>query len=106
MPHAVTKEVDNCGPSAWLRMFYKHTFYSLRPPPETGILLLDNCDVNERHLPANMHICHVGWAQCSRLKSTMSFKHDLELQNKVKTPIHDNIRELVTWECKEYVVKS
>jgi hypothetical protein len=24
----------------------------------------------------------------------------------VETPIHDNIRELVTWECKEYGVKS
>ena len=26
--------------------------------------------------------------------------------NKVETPIHDNIRELVTWECKEHGVKS
>ena len=25
---------------------------------------------------------------------------------KVETPIHDNIRELVTWECKEDGVKS
>jgi hypothetical protein len=25
---------------------------------------------------------------------------------KVETPIHDNIRELVTWECKEHGVKS
>jgi hypothetical protein len=24
---------------------------------------------------------------------------------KVEKPIHDNIRELVTWECKEHVVK-
>jgi hypothetical protein len=24
----------------------------------------------------------------------------------VETPIHDNIRELVTWECKEHGVKS
>ena len=24
---------------------------------------------------------------------------------KVEAPIHDNIRELVTWECKEYGVK-
>jgi hypothetical protein len=26
--------------------------------------------------------------------------------SKVETPIHDNIRELVTWECKEHGVKS
>jgi hypothetical protein len=25
---------------------------------------------------------------------------------KVEIPIHDNIRELVTWECKEHGVKS
>jgi len=25
---------------------------------------------------------------------------------KVETPIHDNIRELVSWECKEHGVKS
>jgi hypothetical protein len=25
---------------------------------------------------------------------------------KVETPIHDSIRELVPWECKEYGVKS
>ena len=25
---------------------------------------------------------------------------------KVETPIHDNKRELVTWECKEHGVKS
>ena len=25
---------------------------------------------------------------------------------KVETPIHDNIRELKTWECKEHGVKS
>jgi hypothetical protein len=27
-------------------------------------------------------------------------------KNKVETPIHDNIRELVTWECKEHGVNS
>ena len=26
--------------------------------------------------------------------------------NKVETPIHDNIRELITWECKEHGLKS
>jgi hypothetical protein len=26
--------------------------------------------------------------------------------HKVETPIHDNVRELVTWECKEHRVKS
>jgi hypothetical protein len=25
---------------------------------------------------------------------------------KVETPVHDNRRELVTWECKEHGVKS
>jgi hypothetical protein len=25
---------------------------------------------------------------------------------KVETPIHDNIRDLVTWECKEHGMKS
>jgi hypothetical protein len=30
----------------------------------------------------------------------------LFFSHKVETPIHDNIRELVTWECKEYGVKS
>jgi hypothetical protein len=29
-----------------------------------------------------------------------------DMYNKVETPIHDNIRELVTWECKEHGVKS
>jgi hypothetical protein len=28
------------------------------------------------------------------------------LNTKVETPIHDSIRELVTWECKEHGVKS
>jgi hypothetical protein len=27
------------------------------------------------------------------------------VHTKVETPIHDNIRELVTWECKEHGVK-
>jgi hypothetical protein len=27
-------------------------------------------------------------------------------QHNIETPIHDNIRELVTWECKEHGVKS
>ena len=26
--------------------------------------------------------------------------------SKVETPIHDSIRELITWECKEHGVKS
>jgi hypothetical protein len=26
--------------------------------------------------------------------------------SKLETPIHDNIRESVTWECKEHGVKS
>ena len=26
--------------------------------------------------------------------------------SKVETPVHDNIRELATWECKEHGVKS
>ena len=26
--------------------------------------------------------------------------------SKVETPIHDNIRELVTWDCKEHGVTS
>jgi hypothetical protein len=30
----------------------------------------------------------------------------LNYLSKVETPIHDNIRELVTWECKEHGVKS
>ena len=30
--------------------------------------------------------------------------HDFEI--KVETPIHDSIRELVAWECKEHGVKS
>ena len=28
------------------------------------------------------------------------------ITRKVETPIHDSIRELVTWECKEHEVKS
>jgi hypothetical protein len=31
---------------------------------------------------------------------------DFKQVAKVETPIHDNIRELVTWECKEHGVKS
>jgi hypothetical protein len=31
---------------------------------------------------------------------------DRELSYKVETPIHDNIRELITWECKEHGMKS
>ena len=30
----------------------------------------------------------------------------LGYDSKVETPIHDNIRELVAWECKEHGVKS
>jgi hypothetical protein len=29
-----------------------------------------------------------------------------ETYNKIETPIHDKLRELVTWECKEHGVKS
>ena len=29
-----------------------------------------------------------------------------EPTTKVETPIHDNMRGLVTWECKEHAVKS
>jgi hypothetical protein len=29
-----------------------------------------------------------------------------EPRSKVETPIHDRIRELITWECKEHGVKS
>jgi hypothetical protein len=29
-----------------------------------------------------------------------------ETSYKVETPINDNIKELVTWECKEHGVKS
>ena len=28
------------------------------------------------------------------------------IPHKVKTPTHDSIRELVTWQCKEHGVKS
>jgi hypothetical protein len=31
---------------------------------------------------------------------------DALLCSKVETPIHDSIRELVSWECKEHGVKS
>ena len=31
---------------------------------------------------------------------------DVSIASKVETPIHDIIRELVTWECKEHGVKS
>jgi hypothetical protein len=34
-------------------------------------------------------------------RSTVSVRGD-----KVETPIHGSIRELVTWECKEHGVKS
>jgi hypothetical protein len=34
-----------------------------------------------------------------------SMKENLE-DRKVETPIHDSIRELVTWECKEHEVES
>jgi hypothetical protein len=30
----------------------------------------------------------------------------LDVHSKVETPIHDSIRELITWECKEHGVKS
>jgi hypothetical protein len=30
----------------------------------------------------------------------MSSKYDNHSNLKVETPIHDNIRELITWECK------
>ena len=35
-----------------------------------------------------------------------SMNTEYRLLAKVETPIHDNIRELVTWECKEHGVKS
>ena len=47
-----------------------------------------------------------------RKNRRMSTSNRLDLQTlgsqpiKVETPIHDNIRELVTWECKEHGVKS
>jgi hypothetical protein len=32
------------------------------------------------------------------------FQFKAGCEDKVETPIHDNIRELVTWECKEHGV--
>jgi hypothetical protein len=32
------------------------------------------------------------------------YMEDARLKDKVETPIHDSIRELVTWECKEHGV--
>jgi hypothetical protein len=48
------------------------------------------------------------WKQCRKKfqvkQLTIPF---LEFQPvKVETPIHDSIRELLTWECKEHGVKS
>jgi len=37
---------------------------------------------------------------CGREVIHPTFRH------KVETPIHDDIREWVTWECKEHGVKS
>jgi hypothetical protein len=41
------------------------------------------------------------WMSSARVRKAQSF-----IGTKVETPIHDNIRELVTWECKEHGVKS
>jgi hypothetical protein len=38
--------------------------------------------------------------------SGLPSKRNFKTMTKVETPIHDNLRELVTWECKEHGVKS
>jgi hypothetical protein len=40
---------------------------------------------------------------CSTLVTLVACAY---LIGKIETSIHDNIRELVTWECKEHGVKS
>ena len=39
------------------------------------------------------------------LQKKENFQDHGRLASKVETPIHDNIRGLVTWECKEHGVK-
>jgi hypothetical protein len=60
------------------------------------------------------------WCSCGRFHKSIPQKQGfnlesrelahvkarLQIMSKVETPIHDNIRELVTWECKEHGVKS
>ena len=36
----------------------------------------------------------------------LTYPEEWGMVGKVETPNHDNIRELVTWECKEHGVKS
>jgi hypothetical protein len=40
------------------------------------------------------------------INSSQETYMEKKYQYKVETPIHDNIRELITWECKEHGVKS
>jgi hypothetical protein len=45
-------------------------------------------------------------AHSSGRVSMLMMQSECFLSCKVQTPIHDSIRELVTWECKEHGVKS
>jgi hypothetical protein len=48
------------------------------------------------------------WSVCATMKCT-DFKlthSNFKEHARVETPIHDSIRGLVTWECKEHGVKS
>jgi hypothetical protein len=61
---------------------------------------------NTKNGPKNdVNSCHV-----CRPSLLMPYSLSLHVESnkgaKVETPIHDSIRELVTWECKEHAVKS
>jgi hypothetical protein len=48
--------------------------------------------LSQLHSHGSWLVCEVALRNVSKIKA--------------ETPIHDNIRELVTWECKEHGVKS
>jgi hypothetical protein len=50
------------------------------------------------------HHGHGSWLVCEMALSVTSLL--IDRVHKVETPIHDSIRELVTWECKEHGVES
>jgi hypothetical protein len=66
--------------------------------------LLYHCDIRVIEFWLDARTYKLGYFQdngnCHESLRTQS------ASSKVETPIHDNTRELVTWECKEHGVKS
>ena len=61
--------------------------------------------INSLEICAHVIALHTEQQSCHTIAKKLGTTPSTINHIKVDTPIHDNIRELVTWECKEHGVK-